>query len=69
MKQIINKRGDSSIRYKYYENDRGQKHGLFIGYLSTSELNWKRNFVSGKQYGIDYSFNSFKKITSVRYYL
>ena len=69
MKQIIERFNGGSIIYEYYMNDRGQKHGLDMDYWVNHNIMRKRNYVNGKQYGINITYNSNGKIKKQTYYL
>ena len=70
MKQKITKYYNGTIRYKYYENDKGELHGLFIDYWEyNNKLYSKTNFVNGKYYGLDTSWYKNGKINEQIYYL
>ena len=68
-KQIIGRYSNSSISYKYYENDRGEHHGLNISYLSNGEMLYKTNYINGKRHGLSTSYTSNYKIEKQKYHL
>ena len=60
MKQIMERNSDGTIFRKYYVNNRGQKHGLFINYLYNHNLMYKSNWKNDELYGLEtwYYINS-----------
>ena len=67
IKQKI-ERNNGKMNRKYYINDRGQRHGLFIDYWYGGGILYKTNYVNGELHGLDtiYYLNKIEKQT---YYL
>lgn len=70
MKQIIGRNNDGRINNKYYLNDRGELHGLYIRYWSDGEI-FKGNYINGKLHGLAIWFyrNNKGKLEQQKYYL
>lgn len=69
MKQIITKFPNGSICRKYYENNRGQRHGLFIYYWSGGNVGFKSNYINNQEYGLRTEFYGDGKIEKQIYNL
>lgn len=68
MKQIIEKYSDGKISNKYYINDRGHRHGLYIWYWNNGNLWYKTNYCNDEPYGLDTDYEN-GKIDEYKYYL
>lgn len=69
MKQIIERSNYGGIKYKYYENDKNQRHGLQIGYYMNGEIKYKTNYVNDNLYGLDINYFQNDNIEKIYYYL
>ena len=71
MKQIIEVFNDGTISDKYYKNDRGLVHGLYIAYYTNGFICHKCGYINGSEHGlyIKYFIKYKGKIKMLRYYL
>lgn len=69
MKQIIIRYIDNNISCKYYLNDIGQWHGLYIDYLFNNTVIRKRSYINGKVYGLNTWYDRNNKIEKQKYIL
>lgn len=68
MKQVIDKYSNGNIWCKYYVNNRGNFHGLYIHYQNNSKLLFKQNWINGRPYGFSTYYSS-NKIYKINYHL
>lgn len=69
MKQIIKKYSNGRISYKYYENDRGERHGSYIAYYHNGNVGYIGNCVNGKEYSLESWWGKDGKIYEQKYHL
>lgn len=69
MKQITQKYDNGNICLKWYENDVGQIHSLYISNYDNGKIMYKTNYVNGKRYGLYTWYKKNGKIANDIYYL
>ena len=68
-KQIKHRFFSGFIWFKYYENDRGQRHGKYIGYWDNNILMTICNYTNGQLYGLEQNYYENGEIEKQIYHL